>query len=132
MADRPPTPDNSFDPDDIGLPPVPPVPPVRQSVRADQQPRVAGKRTGGQRGGQDHQTMCAVWDWKFPQDGMEPDAFIQLLKPVFKKWVFQVEKGDTGYMHFQGRGSLYKRKRWGELKTLLKSGGLEKMHFSET
>jgi hypothetical protein len=123
---RPPTPDHSFDPDDdpvaFGLPPR-------------GQPRVAKKAktaAGGQHGGQDHQTMCAVWDWTFPQDGMEPDAFIELLKPVFKKWVFQVERGDSGYMHFQGRGSLHKRKRFGELKKLLKSGGMEKMHISET
>nr|QUS52620.1 replication protein [Mute swan feces associated circular virus 15] len=35
-----------------------------------------------------------------------------------KKWVFQLEKSDSGYEHFQGSISLMKRRRVGEAKAL--------------
>lgn len=42
----------------------------------------------------------------------------------FKHWVFQHEKGDTGYEHYQGIGSLKKRRRQPELvKAMREQGG---------
>lgn len=38
-----------------------------------------------------------------------------------KKWVFQLEKSDSGYEHFQGSISLIKKRRVGELHVLWKS-----------
>lgn len=38
-----------------------------------------------------------------------------------KKWVFQLEKSDTGYEHFQGNISLIKKRRSNEAKALWKS-----------
>ena len=33
----------------------------------------------------------------------------KVLKDYAKKWAFQLEEGDTGYKHFQGRFSLMKK-----------------------
>lgn len=45
-------------------------------------------------------------------DGAE---LMKALSQWFKKWVFQKEKGESGYVHWQGRGSLIKAKRLPEL-----------------
>lgn len=31
------------------------------------------------------------------------------IKSIFKKWVFQLEESEEGYLHYQGRGSLFKK-----------------------
>lgn len=47
------------------------------------------------------------------------DIYLRL-KKYAKKFVFQLEKGEqNGYLHFQGRMSLIKRKRLSELKKLM-------------
>jgi len=43
------------------------------------------------------------------------------LNQWFKKWVFQKEKGESGYLHWQGRGSLIKAKREKELAAQAKA-----------
>lgn len=76
----------------------------------------------------------ASWDWTLPEGEppMSPQEVIALLPKVFKKWTFQLEKGDSGYRHFQGRGSLWKKRRHPELKKLMKAIGLQQMWFSPT
>ena len=37
-------------------------------------------------------------------------SIAKVLKEVFKKWAFQKERGDGGYLHWQVRGHLYKPK----------------------
>ncbi|AXQ66359.1 MAG: replication-associated protein [Cressdnaviricota sp.] len=44
------------------------------------------------------------------------EAVKSYLKQVAKKWTFQKEKGQSGYLHFQGRLSLKVKKRINELK----------------
>lgn len=39
----------------------------------------------------------------------------KVLEGWCKKWVFQLERGDTGYEHWQGRVSLIKKRRIGEI-----------------
>lgn len=65
-------------------------------------------------------SACAVWEmrWsKTPTDG-EPrtkEGLKDFMKKIGKKWVFQEERGDSGYEHFQGRVSLFKKRRKQEL-----------------
>jgi hypothetical protein len=82
-------------------------------------------------------TPCAVWDWTLSakeghDDERSVDTVKQMLRPLFKKWTFQKERGDTGYLHFQGRGSLFKKRRGVELKKLLEQYSMGDMHCSPT
>jgi len=51
------------------------------------------------------------WDVRWNADGITPDEIKETLKGVVKKFVFQKEKGDSGYLHYQGRISLIKKRR---------------------
>ncbi|AXH74392.1 MAG: replication associated protein [Circoviridae sp.] len=51
---------------------------------------------------------------KFPDEKL----LMKTLNEWFKKWVFQQEKGESGYLHWQGRGSLIKAKRLKELASI--------------
>lgn len=58
-------------------------------------------------------------------DGTEEDLnyidIIKMLKKYAKSWVFQLEKGtQSGYLHYQGRMSLIKKRRPEQLKKLIK------------
>lgn len=79
----------------------------------------------------------ATYDFTFygpPGAGLpEVEDFIQNLQPLFKKWTFQKEQcPTTDKLHFQGRGSLIKKKRDGELKALLNQTPLKGMHVAPT
>lgn len=63
---------------------------------------------------------CAVWDFRVSEGDLSYlDILIELQK-VAKLCVFQLEEGDTGYRHFQGRVSLIKKRRASEKHLLLK------------
>ena len=62
---------------------------------------------------------CACYDVRWNADDTPPDAIIELLKGKVKKFVFQKEKGDTGYIHYQGRISLIKKRRKNKVLELL-------------
>lgn len=79
-----------------------------------------------------HGIQCAVWEWTYPAADETVEDFKVKIGQIFKKWSFQKEVGDGGYIHFQGRGSLFKKRRFDEFKTLCNQVGLEKMHISET
>lgn len=49
-------------------------------------------------------------DFTYKAENESPEKVLSLCKEYFKKWVFQLEKSDTGYLHFQGRGRLVKRR----------------------
>lgn len=74
----------------------------------------------------------ASWDWTMPADDQSAESMRTACRRLFKKWTFQLERGDDGYMHFQGRGSLYKKRRFSEVKQLLVSLSIDKMHISPT
>jgi len=83
-----------------------------------------------------------VYDFTYNAKGDDPehallpdiDTFVEAITPLFKKWTFQKEQApETGRHHFQGRGSLIKRKRRGELIQLLNAIDLLKgMEVRET
>lgn len=58
---------------------------------------------------------------------------IKDLHTFCKSFVFQLEESSTGYKHWQGRVSLIKKKRLGELCSQCKSfSSLESIHWSKT
>ena len=69
--------------------------------------------------------------WR-PND-LTPEQFVEQLRPLFKKWVFQLEQGETtdekDGLHYQGRGSLFKKRRIQELGSLVKDTPLRGIHF---
>lgn len=75
-------------------------------------------------------TQCFHFEITHPE--CDREEFIRKLKLVAKKWVFQLEEGDSGYRHFQGRISLFKKRRKGELLKVLAAAELSQLHVSET
>lgn len=70
----------------------------------------------------------------FGRDEWFPKAeeFINLIQPLFKHWCFQLERTPTtDRLHYQGRGSLFKKKRVPELWKLLNQTELSGMDVSE-
>lgn len=68
-------------------------------------------------------SACAMYDFVYDCSG-NTSSYVQVLtqlKGLVKKVVFQLEKGDTGYKHFQGRLSLMKKRRKPEILKLFKS-----------
>lgn len=59
---------------------------------------------------------------------------IKALKGIAKKWIFQLEISDEGYVHWQGRMSLIKKRRCHELHHLfvLQKSVMAKAHFTPT
>lgn len=61
---------------------------------------------------------CYCWDFRWNSEGRAHKFVLDSLKGIAKRFVFQREKGDTGYEHFQGRLSLQKKRRKNELLKL--------------
>lgn len=58
-----------------------------------------------------YKNACACYDFRYNADDLQPEDIRDLLKGIAKKYVFQKEQGDGGYLHYQGRLSLIKRRR---------------------
>ena len=62
-----------------------------------------------------------VFEIRMNKDNFENALEVkEILKRFSKKFVFQLERGDSGYLHWQGRMSLIKRRRTCELKKFLR------------
>lgn len=73
-------------------------------------------------------TFFGRGDW-FPS----VDDFVKLIQPLFRRWVFQLElTPTTDRKHYQGRGSLFKKKRIPELIKLINQTDLSGMDVSES
>lgn len=64
--------------------------------------------------------QLAGWDFRYTAEGLTKDDIIGQLKGIAKQYVFQLEQGDGGYIHYQGRISLIKKRRQAERHILLK------------
>lgn len=74
--------------------------------------------------------QCAVYDFTLPQRELAVGAVHTLLRPHCKSYTFQLERGDaTGYLHFQGRLSLFKKTTLGAASNLFPDTGI---HLSPT
>lgn len=60
----------------------------------------------------------ANWKFRCNSDPWTSDSIREWLKLYAKDWCFQFEKGDSGYLHFQGGFSLVKKRRKTELMKL--------------
>ena len=67
-----------------------------------------------------------TYDFTLKCEGRNEKIVKDYLEKYFKKWCFQKEEGKSGYLHFQGRGSLKVKKRLTEIPNPLH------MHFSIT
>lgn len=66
--------------------------------------------------------QCATWDFRANADYFTCDQLLASLPQLAKKFWFQLEKGDTsGYIHWQGRISLIKKRRKDEVRPLWES-----------
>lgn len=61
-----------------------------------------------------------VFDFTLPSDGVTHDDIIKALRGLCKKYAFQEEKSDSGYVHYQGRVSLIKKRREGQARKLFR------------
>lgn len=67
---------------------------------------------------------CAGWDITLKAEGHEVDEVKAWANEFFKRWTFQKEAGEqTGYLHFQFRGSLIKKRRDTEIRKLIRDSG---------
>lgn len=73
----------------------------------------------------------AVWDLRYNKDSCSVEELKGLLRVYAKKWCFQLERGDSGYEHYQGRISLIKKKRKGELMSVFQANGIEVPNYLE-
>ena len=72
----------------------------------------------------------AVFDLTVPQLSATHAEMEEWMDGWAKRWVFQLEKGDTGYLHWQCRFSARKKRR---LQDMIKFGkSFTGMHFSAT
>lgn len=67
-------------------------------------------------------TMNAVcgYDFRYSATDLTPEQIIEALTGIAKKFCFQKECSDTGYVHYQGRLSLIKKRRKMEALKLFK------------
>lgn len=82
-----------------------------------------------------HVVPCAVYDFTFfvTSETESVDAFVAMIRPLFKKWCFQLERcPTTGSLHYQGRGSLFKKRRQPEACSLVNSTPLRGMDLTES
>ena len=74
----------------------------------------------------------AVYDFTLKEDGVTVKDLSEFCKNWSKKWVFQLEQGDGGYRHYQGRLSLIKKRRVGELVKAVQTKYTWPFHWSPT
>lgn len=74
-------------------------------------------------------TQCCLWDFTLWGD-IDHKTVIKSLRELGKKWSFQREKTIEGKEHFQGKISLHKKKRLGELRALAITTALNAAHWS--
>ena len=75
---------------------------------------------------------CAVWDITWKWDAAEKAAWVAFFGTYAKKWAFQCEESETGYVHGQGRISLVAKRPFGPLNGLMVAEGLKGYHLTPT
>lgn len=71
----------------------------------------------------------AVYSFRHTQSKIEVEALKKWCRKWGKTWVFQVEQGDTGYAHYQGRISLCKKRTVAAAKAMMLEAGFLPEYF---
>jgi len=67
----------------------------------------------------DKESLCSVYEIRYNADTFKHEAELKaVLDKWAKHWVFQLEEGDNGYKHYQGRISLLKKRKLSQLKAV--------------
>ena len=73
------------------------------------------------------------FDFTVPALDLDHETLKAHLEGFAKKWAFQLEEGDSGYLHFQGRVSLIKKRRRRELVAIFETiSGIKGVRWSIT
>jgi len=78
-----------------------------------------------------NKAATAVYEFRMNAEDTDVAQVRALLKGIAKKYVFQEENSDTGYHHYQGRMSLIKKRRKGELLKLFETLGRSAPNYLE-
>lgn len=73
-----------------------------------------------------------VYDVSYDASKVEQGQLVDFFKKHCKRWTFQKEEGDSGYIHYQGRFSLGTKLRMSDCIKLWQSEGLAQAHLSIT
>jgi hypothetical protein len=65
-------------------------------------------------------SCLADYEFRLSAEGIKFEAVKEALKQLGKKWCFQKEQGDSGYVHYQGNISLIKKRRPAEIHSVWK------------
>lgn len=74
-------------------------------------------------------SRCAVWDFRANENYYTEETIISWMKQNTKKYSFQLEKADDGYIHWQGRFSLIKKRDKNKLLDLFEAFQLQKPNY---
>lgn len=74
---------------------------------------------------------CSVWDFRSNEADCSQEEIQSFLRVLSKKYVFQLEQGESGYRHWQGRFSLIKKKRKPDLLKLFKANDFPVFNYLE-
>ncbi len=79
-------------------------------------------------------TIALLWvfDFTIKKEGNELGTLQAACKAVAKRWCFQEERGDGGYLHYQGRLNLRAKSRLSTLANKLVRLGVGGCHLSRT
>jgi len=72
----------------------------------------------------DSENQCAIFEIRSNYDDFGSiEGFRKWAKGIVKKYTIQLEEGDGGYKHWQGRISIIKKRRLGEFKKFITTSG---------
>lgn len=71
----------------------------------------------------------AIFQFRHSADIKSVNEIKEWCRKWGKAWVFQKEKGDTGYIHYQGRISLIKKRTIAAAKNIMKEDGFLPQYF---
>lgn len=75
------------------------------------------------------ENACCVWDFTVGEKYVEREKLHKVIKDECKKFAYQLEEGESGYVHYQGRISLKQKQRLEGLKKIFKT---KEIHWSVT
>lgn len=93
-------------------------------LQDERPPRVAQASVG-------QSVACFMYDVTLKAEGITVQVLHEKLRLWCKRYVFQLEKGDSGYVHYQMRVSLIKKRRAAEIAVLF-NDELFKGHWQPT